>query len=77
MRYLSIILLFFVLSSCGKGNTQLNREVVARVNKTYLYKDEINDLVPDNTTKEDSTNIVRNYINIWATITLLTFACRL
>ncbi|AXT56048.1 peptidyl-prolyl cis-trans isomerase [Aquimarina sp. AD1] len=67
MRYISNILLFFVLVSCGNINRNANREVVARVNETYLYKDAIKDLVPNGTAIEDSLNIVNNYINIWAT----------
>ncbi|AXT53419.1 peptidyl-prolyl cis-trans isomerase [Aquimarina sp. BL5] len=67
MRYLSIILLFLLFISCGNINRQANREVVARVNETYLYKDDIKNLVPDRTAKEDSINIINNYINIWAT----------
>ncbi|WP_299214322.1 peptidyl-prolyl cis-trans isomerase [uncultured Aquimarina sp.] len=67
MRYLSIIVLFVLFVSCGNINREANREVVARVNETYLYKDDIKNLVPDATTKEDSINIINNYINIWAT----------
>ncbi|WP_298544285.1 peptidyl-prolyl cis-trans isomerase [uncultured Aquimarina sp.] len=67
MRYLSIIILFLLLVSCRNINRQANREVVARVNETYLYKDDVKNLVPDGTAKEDSINIINNYINIWAT----------
>ncbi|WP_299437541.1 peptidyl-prolyl cis-trans isomerase [uncultured Aquimarina sp.] len=67
MRYISIIVLFLLFVSCGNVNRQGNREVVARVNETYLYKDDIKDLVPKDTAKEDSLNIINNYINIWAT----------
>ncbi|MFD2565472.1 peptidyl-prolyl cis-trans isomerase [Aquimarina rubra] len=67
MRSISIIALFLLLVSCGNVNRQSNKEVVARVNETYLYKDEIKNLVPDGASKEDSTNIINNYINIWAT----------
>ncbi|WP_299261126.1 peptidyl-prolyl cis-trans isomerase [uncultured Aquimarina sp.] len=67
MRYLSITVLFLLFISCSNINRQGNREVVARVNETYLYKDDIKNLVPDGTAKEDSTNVVNSYINIWAT----------
>jgi len=67
MRYISIIALFLLFLSCGNANRQGNREVVARVNETYLYKDEIKGLVPKDTAREDSLNIINNYINIWAT----------
>jgi hypothetical protein len=40
---------------------------VARVNGTYLYYDDITDLVSENTSKEDSILLVQNYINRWAT----------
>ena len=40
---------------------------VARVNESYLYLDDIEDLVPEGTPKEDSTLLVQNFINRWAT----------
>ncbi|GAA4901165.1 peptidylprolyl isomerase [Flaviramulus aquimarinus] len=40
---------------------------LARVNETYLYHDAIKDLVPEGTLKEDSTLIIQNFINRWAT----------
>lgn len=67
MRYPSIIIILLAFVCCGKIDHSTNREVVARVNETYLYKDDIKDLVPKDTSKEDSTNIINNYINIWAT----------
>ncbi|WP_149627305.1 peptidyl-prolyl cis-trans isomerase [Aquimarina sp. RZ0] len=48
-------------------NRQRREEAVARVNNTYLYKEEIKSLVPDGASREDSINIINNYINIWAT----------
>tara|TARA_R110002050_G_scaffold129208_2_gene250659 strand:- start:552 stop:1319 length:768 start_codon:yes stop_codon:yes gene_type:complete len=40
---------------------------VARVNDSYLYYNDIKDLVSEGTPKEDSTLIVQNFINRWAT----------
>lgn len=40
---------------------------MARVNDTYLYHDDINNLVSEGTSKEDSAVVVQNYINNWAT----------
>ncbi len=67
MRYISIIILLVLFFSCRNINRQSNREVVARVNETYLYIDEIKNLVPDGVSKDDSTSIINNYINVWAT----------
>lgn len=67
MRYYILIILSLIAVSCKKFGDQIKKETVARVNETYLYKEDIVDLVPENTSKEDSANIVNNYINTWAT----------
>ncbi|KAA1242741.1 peptidyl-prolyl cis-trans isomerase [Aquimarina sp. RZ0] len=61
------MLLLLVIVSCRNMNRQRREEAVARVNNTYLYKEEIKSLVPDGASREDSINIINNYINIWAT----------
>ncbi len=67
MKYYVLIILSVLTVSCLKFKDQINKEAIARVNNTYLYKDDIQELVPENTSKEDSTNIITNYINTWAT----------
>ncbi len=47
------------------------QNAIARVNESYLYEDDITDLVTDETSKEDSILIVNNYITRWATQQLL------
>jgi len=44
-----------------------DRIKVARVNDSYLYFDDIKDLVSKDATKEDSILVVQNFINRWAT----------
>ncbi len=67
MRYYILIILLLATVSCKKFGDQIKKETVARVNETYLYKEDIIGLVPENTSVEDSTNIVNNFINTWAT----------
>lgn len=67
MRYCKLILLLLAIVSCQNFKNQAKEEVVARVNKAYLYKSDIEKLVPKNTSRGDSINIVNNYINTWAT----------
>ncbi len=67
MRYCKLILLLLAIVSCQNFKNQAKEEVVARVNKVYLYKSDIEKLVPKNTSRGDSINIVNNYINTWAT----------
>jgi hypothetical protein len=38
---------------------------VARVNDTYLYKDELNGIVTLGASKEDSAVRIESYINSW------------
>ncbi len=42
------------------------QEAIARVNSTYLYKQDIKGLIPKDISKEDSLQIINNYINTWA-----------
>ncbi|MDC8002007.1 peptidyl-prolyl cis-trans isomerase [Aequorivita todarodis] len=60
---------FFV--SCDYFKQDAEQHVIARVNDSYLYKEDIAKLISENTSPEDSTLIVNNYINRWATQQLL------
>lgn len=44
---------------------------MARVQDKYLYNDEISDIIPKGTAKEDSVIVVGNYINNWIRQTLI------
>ncbi|GAA4818646.1 peptidyl-prolyl cis-trans isomerase [Litoribaculum gwangyangense] len=66
-----IFLLALVVTSCDMFKTTTVGTAVARVNQSYLYADDIKDLVPEGTSKEDSTLLVQNFINRWATQQLL------
>ncbi len=67
MKYYILIIPLLAIVSCKKFGSQIKKETVARVNETYLYKEDIKNLVPENTSQEDSVNIVNNFINSWAT----------
>ncbi|MBU2951547.1 peptidyl-prolyl cis-trans isomerase [Tamlana agarivorans] len=57
--------------SCDYFNKSEEIDALARVNTSYLYYDDIDGLVPEGATKADSTLIVHNFINRWATQQLL------
>ncbi len=61
--------LFLLLCSCGQPEAMPH--AIARVNDSYLYAEEIKELVPAGTSKEDSIAIVRGYIDRWASRKLL------
>jgi hypothetical protein len=61
--------LFFC--SCNYLTQDASIIPIARVNDSYLYNEDIIDLISENTTKDDSTLIVNNFINRWATKQLL------
>jgi len=67
MKYYILIILSVLTVSCLKFRNQIDKVAIARVNDTYLYEEDVKDLVPENASKADSTNIINNYINIWAT----------
>ncbi len=57
--------------SCQYFTPEAKPEAVARVNDSYLYKDELKNLVPGGTAAADSVLIVRNFIDRWAAQKLL------
>ena len=67
IKTIFFLLSVIVLTSCDLLKKSDDSVPVARVNETYLYFDDIKDLTPESTSKEDSTLIVQNFINRWAT----------
>ena len=65
------LILSSVFTGCNYFEKPTEENVVARVNDNYLYLSEVESLVPENSSKEDSILIVNNYINRWATQQLL------
>ena len=68
--FLTILSLLF-FCSCNYLTQDTSIIPIARVNESYLYNEDIIDLISKNTTKDDSTLIVNNFINRWATKQLL------
>ena len=68
--FLTILSLLF-FCSCNYLTQDASIIPIARVNDSYLYNEDIIDLISKNTTKDDSTLIVNNFINRWATKQLL------
>jgi hypothetical protein len=67
MKYLFFyIVSISILQSCDyftiKNDT---RQPVARVNNTYLYKEDLKNIITNNITSQDSILLVHNYINNW------------
>jgi hypothetical protein len=63
--------MLLILSSCSYFKQEEKPEAIARAGDAFLYKTDIVDLVPAGTSKEDSLSIVRNFMDRWATQTLL------
>lgn len=65
------VLLLTVLSGCdlikmrNDKTTSGEREQVARVNDTYLYKDELMGIIAPGTSREDSASRVAAYVDSW------------
>ena len=66
-KLLLILTLCTALVGCDFLEPKSAKEPVARVNDTYLYQEDIQALISENTTKQDSISIVANYIQRWAT----------
>ena len=65
------IISIITLGSCDYIKQDKLNIPIARVNDSYLYQKDVKRLIFENTSKDDSTLIVTNFINRWATKQLL------
>jgi len=67
MKHLHIyILSIIILQSCNYFTIKNDaKQSVARVNNTYLYKDDLKNIFTNDISSQDSTLIANNYINNW------------
>ena len=68
MRYIVVFLLFF---SCDNYFNNTSNVDLARVNDDYLSQSDVKDVLDTSSNSNDSTIIINNYINNWATNKLL------
>lgn len=66
MKLFAAIALLLTVTSCNLLESRSGDVVVARVGENYLYKEDINNLIPHGTSYSDSIMMVRQYINSWA-----------
>jgi hypothetical protein len=69
--WISIFLLAALVVSCDYFKAPKKPKAIARVGESYLFQDDIADLVPKGTSKKDSIAIVKSFIDRWATQKLL------
>jgi len=67
MKYIYIYIIAIIsLQSCDYFTIKKdNKQPVARVNNTYLYKEDFKSIFTENIVKQDSILIANNYINNW------------
>lgn len=71
LKFLPIVGVFLGCAACTFFSEDKKTTAIARVNSDYLYKEDIINLVPPGISKEDSTAIVRHFIDRWASRKLL------
>lgn len=71
LRFLFLAFLTTFLVSCDFLKQDEEKLPIARVNETYLFLEDIKNIVSENISPQDSLLIVTNYINRWATKQLL------
>lgn len=70
-KILFILALTWLLQSCDFFKETDDRKAIARVNDTYLYEEDIQSLLKEGMSSQDSAVVVTNFINRWATEQLL------
>lgn len=69
--YVSLVFLIIISTSCSYFQPKKTENVIARVGKSYLYEKDLEKLLIDGTSREDSINLTKNFIEAWATGRLL------
>ena len=64
-------ILIILVTSCNYFKKDEKPEAIARVGENYLFLEDIKDLVPNGSSKEDSLQIVEGFINRWASQKLM------
>ncbi|CCG53985.1 Probable lipoprotein precursor [Flavobacterium indicum GPTSA100-9 = DSM 17447] len=67
----SYLFMIVFLVACSKSSQKNNSEAIARVNDNYLYRSDLENLVPPGSSKKDSIAIVKDFITRWAIQQLL------
>ena len=60
-----LIFLSLLNTACDEGIKDERKTPIARVLDKYLYEEDIADIIPEGLNSEDSTNRVKNYIDMW------------
>jgi hypothetical protein len=70
-NYLYVFVLFLWFACDSKPAEDQTRKAIARANTSYLYEDDVKDLVPFGTDKKDSIELIKKYIDNWIHETLV------
>ncbi len=69
--FIGLLILLFLGSCSSIFREKAEKEPLARVGDSYLYKEDIASLIRDDMSAQDSALFVTNYINNWASVQLL------
>ena len=64
-QILAALLLAIMTTACGNEDIHNGKTPIARVFDSYLYYEDLGDLVPKGASPEDSTSLVLQYTNVW------------
>jgi len=70
-RLLIPVLLLAVITSCAHKTPDLERVALLEVEGKFLYLDQVQQVIPPNTTPKDSTEITKSFIKKWVTDVLM------
>jgi len=68
---LLFILALVAFTSCGRKTPDVARKPLLEVEGKFLYKDELQQIIPPNANDTDSTEIAQSYIRKWVTDVLM------
>lgn len=70
-RLLIFVFVVFVSASCTRNTADTKRTPLLEVEGKFLYLDQVQDIIPPNVNKKDSSEIAESFIRKWVTDVLL------
>lgn len=64
-RIAAVLILMLTAMSCGSEDIHGGKTPISRVYDSYLYYEDLGDLVPKGSSADDSASLVKQYITIW------------
>jgi len=70
-KYIAYLFIVIAFTSCNSSMSTDKGAILARVHNEYLFAEDVEGLIPENTAPHDSIVLVKNFVNNWVKTKLM------